>query len=85
MVFAEWMARLDHPQTQAFHVNLVRDGADVESAFEFRRMVNEPFQGRFQRLTWESLYRRLDQRTELSRLKRYVESKTEGLQRAFSL
>ena len=84
-VFAEWMARLDHPQTQAFHVNLVRDGADVESAFEFRRMVNEPFQGRFQRLTWESLYRRLDQRTELSRLKRYVESKTEGLQRAFSL
>ena len=84
-VFAEWMAKLDHPQTEAFHVNLVRDGADVESAFEFRRMINEPYQNRFQRLTWEKLYSLCSHETELSRLKRYFESKTAGLQRAFAI
>lgn len=84
-VFAEWMSQLDHRNTKAFHVNLVMDGQDVDSAFEFRRMVTERYQGRFQRMTWEQIYRQVATDPKLPRLKKYFETKTAGLKPAFLL
>ncbi|GAB5442346.1 MAG: hypothetical protein Fues2KO_26950 [Fuerstiella sp.] len=84
-VFAEWMSRFDHPSTKAFHVNLVLDGQDIDSAFEFRRMVTERYQGRFQRLTWEKIYRQTAADPRLVRLRRYFETKTAGLRPAFRI
>ena len=43
MVFSEFMAREDHPKTQAFHVNLVRKGHERASADEFHGLVNPEF------------------------------------------
>lgn len=84
-MFAEWMSQLDHRDTKAFHVNLVMDGQDEESAFEFRRLINERFQGRFQRTTWENIYRDVANHPQLNRLQRYLETKTAGLKPAFRL
>lgn len=85
-VFAEWMSQLDHPNTQAFHVNLVLEGQDEDSAFEFRRMINERHQGRFQRLTWEYIYHSVVCRQPtMQRLSHYFETKTAGLKPAFRL
>ena len=82
-VFAEWMSQLDHPNTLAFHVNLVMEGQDEDSAFEFRRLVNEQYQGQFQRMTWEQIYRNIQDDYGMSRLRRYLETKTAGLKPAF--
>ena len=57
MTFSEWMAREDHRQTKAFHVNLVREGFEKASAADFHKLVNPDFTDRFRRLTWESIYR----------------------------
>jgi hypothetical protein len=81
--FAEWMARLDHPKTQAFHVNLVRDDAEAESCEEFHGLMNPGFQERFQRWTWEDLYQLAIDQPKLQHLRRYLETKTAGLTRAF--
>ena len=45
MVFAEWMAREDHPYTRAFHVNLVREESETVSAEEFRRPARPGIRG----------------------------------------
>ena len=85
MTFSEWMAREDHPQTKAFHVNLVRDGFEETSAAEFHRLVNPESTDRFCRLTWEGLYRLFAGDPALATMCRYLETKTAGLVRAFSL
>jgi hypothetical protein len=85
MVFAEWMAREDHPQTKAFHVNLVRQGQDEEIAQEFSRLIKPNYADRFRQVTWEDLYRQTKDRPELQRLHRYLETKTAGLRPAFQL
>ena len=85
MVFAEWMAREDHSKTQAFHVNLVRQGQDEASAEEFSRLVNLNFKDRFQQRTWEGLYREMKTLADLTQLRRYLETKTSGLRPAFRL
>ena len=54
-VFAEWMARADHPGTRAFHVNLVREENETVSADEFRSLLNPAFEDRFQRWSWEGV------------------------------
>jgi hypothetical protein len=84
-VFAEWMAREDHPQTNAYHVNLVRAGADEESAREFHGLVRSEFEDRFQRLTWEGIYALCSGVDRLADLRKYLETKTAGLARAFRL
>ena len=85
MVFAEWMARADHPNTEAYHVNLVREGCDEDSAAEFTRFVRPEFRHRFQQMTWEQIYARIHDRPEASTLIRYLETKTAGLKPAFTL
>ena len=85
MTFSEWMSREDHPQTKAFHVNLVRDGFEKASATEFQRLVNPDFTDRFRRLTWENIYRFFAGNPDLATMCRYLETKTAGLVRAFKI
>jgi len=85
MIFAEWMAKLDHPNTKPFHVNLVRESSEEQSAFEFRKLVHHPYQHRFLRMTWEQLYRRFAGCREVMTLTRYMKTKTAGLRAAFPL
>jgi len=85
MVFSEWMAQQDHPRTKAFHVNLVRRGFERSSAEEFSGLVRPEFKNRFRRITWESIYALCLKTPALSRLCRYMETKTARLVRAFNL
>ena len=85
MVFSEWMSRQDHPQTKAFHVNLVRRGHEMESATEFHGLVKPEYKNRFRRITWEQIYHVCLREERLSRLCRYLETKTAGLAPAFRL
>lgn len=83
--FAEWMGKTDHPRTRAYHLNLVREGQEMESEPAFRKVVSPQFQDRFQRITWEQIYRRTSDCEELRKLRDYMANKTAGLQRAFRL
>ena len=85
MVFSEWMAQQDHPKTKAFHVNLVRKGFERSSAEEFHDLVNPEFKRHFRRITWENIYSLCLSNPRLSRLCRYMETKTARLVRAFHL
>jgi hypothetical protein len=85
MVFSEWMARQDHANTKAYHVNLVRRGYDRASAAEFHGLVKPEFKDRFRRITWEQIYRMALPDRRLSKLCRYMETKTAGLIPAFRL
>ncbi len=84
-IFAEWMAREDHPKTKAYHVNLVRAGQDEASAVEFSGFIRPKYGDRFRRLTWEQLYQRFRHDNELGLLRLYLERKTAGLKKAFLL
>ena len=84
-IFAEYMSRLDHANTKAFHVNLVREGSDRESAQEFGTMMSSAFASRFQQWTWEELYRLSNGQRRLGHLQRYMKTKTAGLRPAFRL
>ena len=84
-LFAEWMGTTDHPATRAYHFNLVRDGFETESEAEFGRLVNPAFRNRFKRFTWEQIHRFCQGRREAALLRRYLETKTAGLKRAFNL
>ena len=79
------MAREDHPATKAYHVNLVREGYEEASAAEFHGLVRPEFTDRFRRITWEQIYRMCVNDCRLSRLCRYLETKTAGLVQAFNL
>ena len=83
--FAEYMSQLDHSNTKAYHVNLVREGSDYESAQEFETLISPAFTDRFQQRTWEELYRLCTGQRRLARLQRYMETKTAGLRPAFRL
>jgi hypothetical protein len=85
MVFAEWMAKLDHPRTKAFHVNLVRKGTEHSSAAEFHGMVTDGHKERFRQVTWEAIYAAAVGDRRLSLLSRYFETKSAGLRKAFRL
>ena len=85
MTFSEYMAREDHRNTKAFHVNLVREGFERASAAEFHRLVNPDFNDRFRRITWESIYRFFADNPALETMCRYLETKTAGLVRAFRI
>lgn len=83
--FAEWMATEDHPRTKAFHVNLVREGADEQSAGEFHELLAQGYEDRFRRMTWEQVHHLYRDQPGLDRLRRYLETKTAGLRPAFAL
>ncbi len=85
VVFAEWMARNDHRQTKAYHLNLVRDGYEDDGAAEFRQLIHPSRRGRFRRVTWEQIHDRCRSNSRVSRLCRYLERKTARLQPAFNI
>ena len=83
-IFSEFMAALDSPATRAYHLNLVRDGYEEDTAVEFTGLLNPGFVDRFARITWEQLYAiAAQQPRELGRLRRYIETKSEHLIKAF--
>lgn len=84
-VFAEWMAKLDHPATRAYHVNLVRRETEEASAREFHAMVADGYQERFRQITWEALYQATVGQRRLRLLQRYFETKTARLRKAFQV
>ena len=84
-IFAEYMSGLDHPDTKAYHVNLVRGGYDRNSAQEFHRLISPGCEDRFQQCTWEELYRLCGGTHRLDRLQLYLRTKTAGLRPAFKL
>jgi hypothetical protein len=84
-IFAEWMAKADHPRTKPYHVNLVRQGYDADSADEFEALLNPGFEDQFQQITWEWIYRSCTEGSAMERLRRYLQTKTAGLKPAFQL
>jgi hypothetical protein len=85
LVFAEWMAACESPDTRAYHVNLVREGYESEAAKTFAQLVRPEYSSRFRQWTWESLHRGFCHCPEMSRCARYLENKTYGLRPAFRL
>lgn len=84
-IFAEWMALADHPGTKAYHCNLVRDGEELTTEPEFRRLISPAFQDRFHRITWEQIYHLAAGCDRLKTMRRYLVNKTAGLRPAFRL
>jgi hypothetical protein len=84
VTFAEWMARDAGRGTTAYVANLTRAGRESESCEHFRALMNPETAGRFVHLSWEDIYRRTAVTPGLSRLRRYLETKTAGLVRAFN-
>jgi hypothetical protein len=86
MVFAEWMALTDNRKTSAVLANLTRAGYEADSCGHFRSLIREGFEDRFVHFAWEDIYNRVVlPRPELSRLRRYLETKTTGLLPAFRI
>jgi len=83
--FAEWMAKVDHPGTKPYHVNLVREGYDAASAEEFKNLFNPGYDDQFQQITWEWIYKTCTDSPQLGPLRRYLETKTAGLKPAFRI
>jgi len=84
LVFAEYMARLDSPNTQAFLVNLVRAGQEHESASEFSQFLRSGYADRFLRMTWETVYALSGLHwRKLSRLQEYMVTKAVGVSGGF--
>lgn len=84
MVFAEWMAIRDGLSSRAYHVNLVRDGCETESAAMFSSSITAGFANHFCLQTWELLGSHFRTRGSLP-IGRYLLDKTAHLTRAFSL
>ncbi|MGC4004080.1 MAG: hypothetical protein QM811_13545 [Pirellulales bacterium] len=85
MTFAEWMSRCDHRETRAYHVNLVREGYEQETAAEFATLIRGDYKDRFQQWTWEQLYRWLHRQPSMQRCAEYLETKTAYLRPAFQI
>ena len=85
MVFAEWMARFDQPQTKAYHLNLVRSGYEQATATEFATLITAGFEDRFGQITWEQIHDWSAGDDQLSTMCRYLRTKTAGLTRAFDI
>jgi hypothetical protein len=80
MVFAEWMALEDGPDTRAYLASLTRLGREQESCDQFRELVCPGYGGRFVHRTWEEIDDLWAARIpELLRLHNYLVTKTAGL------
>lgn len=85
-VFADWMALRDSETTKAFHINLVRHGAEEDTATEFDGLLREKYRDCFQRVIWENIHRWGNGRSsDLDRLCCYMEQKTAKLRKAFQV
>jgi hypothetical protein len=84
LIFAEYMATLDSPQTIAAVVNLVREGTEHDTCWPVVSLMNEPYRHRFEQVTWEDLYV-IARRTGAIDIAQYMQNKTAGLKPAFSL
>jgi hypothetical protein len=86
MVFSEYMAQLDSPETQAYLCSLTRAGYEEDACEEFARLIRPEFRDRFCHLTWEEIYAlsTLSWR-RLSVLREYTLLKTANLVQAFQL
>jgi hypothetical protein len=83
---AQWMARQDSPSTEAYLVNLVREGYEDQTCEEFVTLIKPEYQDRFEQITWEQVYRLVSQHPDqLATLARYLETKTEHLRPAFRI
>ena len=84
VVFAEWMARAANAGTVAYVANLTREGQERDNCEEFQRLMNADSVARLVHLSWEDIYRRATQSPVVSRMRRYLETKTAGLRPAFN-
>ncbi len=83
-ILAEWMAMQDSARTKAFHINLVREGHEEESAAGFGELLRGEHAERFRRATWEEVHRWSRQQSPtLDRLCEYIDQKTAQLRKAF--
>jgi hypothetical protein len=86
LVFAEWMARSDGQGTRAYHANLTRAGCEKASCAHFRRLLRPGYAKHFVQLAWEEIYARwANRQPTLTRLGRYLATKTTGLVAAFQV
>ena len=67
-----------------FHINLVREGHEEDSASEFGELLRAEQAERFRRATWEEVHRwaRRNQTPALERLREYLDQKTAQLKKA---
>jgi hypothetical protein len=85
IVFGEYMARLDGPDTQAYLANLVRAGQEHQSTSEFQQFLRPEYPDRFTRLTWETIYALSGLHwRKLTRLQQYMLSKPIGVTGGFA-
>jgi hypothetical protein len=86
LTFSDFMALQDHPDTRAYHANLVRAIHEDKSCEAFLTCIKPAYQDRFERITWEQLYAIAGGNgLRLDRLCRYIEQKTEQLRPAFQI
>lgn len=85
LVFSDWMAQADHDRTLPFLANLVCEGQETGSAAEFGGLLRPGYRKHFRRITWEDLYRLCGTDQNCARLRRYLETKTAGLRKAFAI
>ena len=83
MVFAEKMAMQDSGSTKAYHINLVREEAEMGIEEEFRALLTQEYQPRFRRVTWEGLVHSTCNSSNQLDLRYYFHNKTAGLAAAF--
>ena len=83
MVFAEKMAMQDSGSTKAYHINLVREEAEMGIEEEFRALLTQEYQPRFRRVTWEGLVQATSNTPNQLDLRYYFHNKTAGLAAAF--
>lgn len=84
-VFAEWMARFEHPDTRAYHLNLVRSSYEQNNAAEFAGLIMPGYEGRFGQITWEQIFTWSTGDDRLKTMCEYLRTKTAGLTRAFNV
>lgn len=85
LVFAEFMARLDSPNTQAYLANLVRAGQEHHSTREFSQFLRPEYTNRFVRITWETIYALTNLHwRKLSRLQEFMLTKAVGVSGGFA-
>ena len=85
VAFAEYMASLAEPGTQAYFANLTRRFTENESFQHFASMVHPEFAGRLAHIFWEDLFVLAGLAGgKLSRLQEYMLTKTANLTPAFN-
>ena len=82
-VFAGWMAL--GGREKAYLGNLTRAGRENESCAEFADLVRPANLHRFRHLSWEDLFRCGLEDIGLAKMRRYLQTKTAHLARAFAL